>query len=108
MRWAAAADAGFGLPEGFFIGPYGRGGTRGDGHLQAAHLGAAGRVSTRRGDQPAIGDEQRRQAARDADFWGASCVALADDAPHAESLRATLEQLYGPATRVADAWTWQV
>lgn len=27
MRWAVAANAGFGMPEGFFIGPYGRGGT---------------------------------------------------------------------------------
>ncbi len=107
MRWATAADAGFGLPEGFFIGPYGRGGTAAMGTFKQPTSALLADVA-RRGDQPAIGDEQRRQAARDADFWDASCVALADDAPHAESLRATLEQLYGPATRVADAWTWRV
>ena len=56
---------------------------------------------------PAIGDQQRRQAARDIEFWGASCVAVTDDAPHAETLRRALEQLFGPGTRVADAWTWR-
>ncbi|MCZ7376846.1 hypothetical protein [Micromonospora sp. WMMC250] len=107
MRWATAADAAFGLPEGFFIGPYGRGGTAAMGTFKQPTSALLADVA-RRGDQPAIGDEQRRQAARDADFWGASCVALADDAPHADSLRATLEQLYGPATRIADAWIWRV
>ncbi|MEU8422560.1 hypothetical protein AB0C15_16965 [Micromonospora sp. NPDC048835] len=107
MRWATAADAGFGLPEGFFIGPYGRGGSAAMGTFKQPTSALLADVA-RRGDQPAIGDEQRRQAARDADFWGASCVALTDDAPHAEALRATLEQLYGPATRIADAWTWRV
>ncbi|WFF02948.1 hypothetical protein [Micromonospora sp. WMMD964] len=107
MRWATAADAAFGLPEGFFIGPYGRGGTAAMGTFKQPTSALLADVA-RRGDQPAIGDEQRRQAARDADFWGASCVALADDAPHAESLRSTLEQLYGPATRIADVWTWRV
>jgi hypothetical protein len=61
----------------------------------------------RRGVAPAVGDRQRRQAARDVEFWGASCVALTDDAPHAETLRRTLEQLFGPGTRIADAWTWR-
>ncbi|MEU7756104.1 hypothetical protein AB0B57_33015 [Micromonospora sp. NPDC049101] len=107
MRWSTAANAAFGLPEGFFIGPYGRGGTAAMGTFKQPTSALLADVA-RRGDQPAIGDEQRRQAARDADFWGASCVALADDAPHVESLRNTLEQLYGPATRVADVWIWRV
>ncbi|TNH29890.1 hypothetical protein FHG89_10295 [Micromonospora orduensis] len=107
MRWAAAAAAGFGMPEGFFIGPYGRDGTAAMGTFKQPTSALLADVA-RRGDQPAIGDEQRRQAARDADFWGASCVALADDAPHADALKATLEQLYGPSTRIADAWTWRV
>ncbi|MGC4809277.1 hypothetical protein ACLQ29_01940 [Micromonospora sp. DT228] len=107
MRWATAADAAFSLPEGFFIGPYGRRGTAAMGTFKQPTSALLADVA-RRGGQPAIGDEQRQQAAWDADFWGASCVVLADDAPHVESLRTTLEQLYGPATRVADAWTWRV
>lgn len=107
MRWAAAADAGFAIPEGFFIGPYGRGGTAAMGTYKQPTSALLAEVA-KHGLQPAVGDEQRRQAAKDADFWGASCVALAVDTPHAESLRGTLEQLYGPATRIADAWTWRV
>ncbi|MEV7984004.1 hypothetical protein [Micromonospora sp. NPDC085948] len=107
MRWATAANAAFSLPEGFFIGPYGRRGTAAMGTFKQPTSALLADVA-RRGDQPAIGEEQRRQATVDADFWGASCVALADDAPHAESLRNTLEQLYGPATRMADAWIWRV
>lgn len=107
MRWAAATDAGFGIPEGFFIGPYGRGGTAAMGTFKQPTSALLADVA-KRGLQPAIGDEQRQQAKKDADFWGASCVALAVDTPHAESLRGTLEQLYGPATRIADAWIWRV
>ncbi|MER7458304.1 hypothetical protein [Micromonospora sp. NPDC126480] len=107
MRWATAADAEFGMPEGFFIGPYGRNGK--------AAMGTSRRPTARlldgvwkRGLQPAVGEDQRRQAAEDADFWDASCVVLTVDTRHADSLRGTLEQLYGPSTRVADAWIWRV
>ncbi|MEH0939084.1 hypothetical protein [Micromonospora psammae] len=107
MGWAAAADAAFGIPEGFFIGPYGRGGSAAMGTFKQPTSALLADVA-RRGDEPVIGEEQRRQARQDADFWGASCVAVADTAPHAESLRRTLVQLYGPGTRIADAWTWRV
>ncbi|MEH0819009.1 MULTISPECIES: hypothetical protein [unclassified Micromonospora] len=107
MRWAAAADAEFGIPEGFFIGPYGRDGSATMGTSKQPTSVLLADVA-KRGHEPVIGDEQRRQARVDADFWGADCVAVTDDAPHAESLRRTLVQLYGPGTRIADAWTWRV
>ncbi|MCI4064319.1 hypothetical protein MRQ36_17625 [Micromonospora sp. R77] len=107
MAWATAADAGFGMPEGFFIGPYGRGGSATMGTFKRPTSALLADVA-KRGVAPAVGDVQRRQAARDVRFWGASCVALTDDAPHAQTLRGTLEQLFGPPTRVADAWTWRV
>jgi hypothetical protein len=106
MRWATAADAAFGMPEGFFIGPYGPDGSPTMGTYKRPTSALLADVATR-GVPPAIGDEQRRQAARDIRFWGASCVAVADDARYAETLRRTLEQLFGPGTRVADAWTWR-
>ncbi|WP_241825045.1 hypothetical protein [Micromonospora sp. CB01531] len=106
MRWATAADAAFGMPEGFFIGSYGRDGSAAMGTYKRPTSALLADVA-KRGVPAAVGDEQRRQAARDVQFWGASCVALTDDAPHAETLRKTLEQLYGPGTRVADAWTWR-
>ncbi|SCL35683.1 hypothetical protein GA0074692_4156 [Micromonospora pallida] len=106
MRWAVAADAAFALPEGFFIGPYGRDGTAAMGTYKRPTSALLAEVA-RHGEQPVVTEEQRRQAARDIDFWRASCVVLAADERHAASLRGTLEQLYGPATRVADAWTWR-
>ncbi|MGW4497133.1 hypothetical protein ACWENR_00715 [Micromonospora sp. NPDC004336] len=107
MRWATAADAAFGMPEGFFIGSYGRDGTAAMGTWKLPTSALLAGVAER-GGQPVVRDEQRRQAAKDADFWGASCVVLAVDTAHAESLRGTLEQLYGPSTRIADAWIWRV
>ncbi|WP_428961856.1 hypothetical protein [Micromonospora fluostatini] len=106
MRWAAAANAEFALPEGFFIGPYGRGGTAAMGTFKRPTSALLADVA-KNGVPPLVDDAQRERAARDAAFWGASCVAVTDDAPHAGSLRDTLEQLYGPGTRIADAWTWR-
>ncbi|MEU4569309.1 hypothetical protein [Micromonospora sp. NPDC023956] len=106
MRWAVAADAAFALPEGFFIGPYGRDGTAAMGTYKQPTSALLAEVA-RHGEQPVVSEGQRRQAALDADFWNASCVVLAANERHAESLRGTLEQLYGPATRVADAWIWR-
>ncbi|HYN96488.1 MAG TPA: hypothetical protein VES42_21820 [Pilimelia sp.] len=107
MRWAASTNIEFGLPEGFFIGPYGAKGTGSIGTYKQvtsallADVAATGRV-------PVINDDQRRQAETDLRFWRASCVALPDSAPNARPLLATLENLLGPGTRVADTWTWRI
>ncbi|NED55492.1 hypothetical protein G3I24_31970 [Micromonospora aurantiaca] len=107
MRWATATGVAFALPEGFFIGPYGPDGSATMGTWQRPTSALLADVA-RRGVAPAVGDRQRRQAARDVEFWHASCVAVTDDTPHAEMLRRTLEQLYGrPGVRLADAWTWR-
>ncbi|WP_307868729.1 hypothetical protein [Micromonospora sp. C95] len=107
MRWATAANANFSMPQGFFIGPHGRGGS--------ASMGVAPRPTStllaevaRSGLRPVVGDEQRRRAAADVEHWGASCVVLAADTAHADSLRLTLEALYGPSSRLSDAWYWRV
>nr|WP_254910022.1 hypothetical protein [Micromonospora sp. NBS 11-29] len=106
MRWATAAGVAFGMPEGFFIGPYGPGGSAAFGTWQRPTSALLADVA-RRGVRPEIGDRERRAALRDVSFWGASCVALTDDAPHAELLRGTLVELFGPGVRLADAWTWR-
>jgi hypothetical protein len=107
MRWAAAADVGFGTPEGFFIGPYGADGRASMGTYKRPTSALLAEVAET-GGVPPIDDEQRQQARRDLDFWRASCVVLAADAPNLDSLRVTLEALFGPATQVADVWTWKV
>lgn len=107
MRWATATHVGFALPEGFFIGPYGeRHGASMGTYKQptSALLAEVGKT----GGVPQIDDKQRQQVRQDLDFWNASCVVLVDGEPNQDSLQATVEQLLGPATRVADAWVWKV
>ncbi|MDQ7908722.1 hypothetical protein RB614_29735 [Phytohabitans sp. ZYX-F-186] len=107
MRWAAAADAEFGLPEGFFIGPYGKRGRASMGTYKRPTSQLLALVA-KQGGRPEIGEPQRRAAREDVAFWGASCVAVASDQPHREDLVATLEALFGPSTKITDAWTWKV
>ncbi|HEX8631374.1 MAG TPA: hypothetical protein VF755_24705 [Catenuloplanes sp.] len=108
MRWPAAADVAFAIPQGYFIGPFGP-----DGKVvmtPAPRPTAALLFDvSRTGKAPAVVTaEQRAQATRDLATWKASCVALAVNAKNAQALLATAEGLFGPATRVADAWTWRV
>ncbi|MEV4631554.1 hypothetical protein AB0J90_35325 [Micromonospora sp. NPDC049523] len=107
MRWGAAANAEFGMPEGFFIGPYAARGKASMGTYKQATSALLAEVA-KTGVVPGITDEDRQRARQDVQFWRASCVVLASDAPHPESLRVTLEGLFGPGTRIADAWTWKV
>jgi hypothetical protein len=107
MRWATAADAEFGMPQGFFIGPHGQGGRAAMGVAPRPTSALLAEVATS-GLRPVVDDEQRRRAAADVEHWGASCVVLAVATAHADSLRLTLEALYGPSTRIADAWIWRV
>ncbi|WP_305073733.1 hypothetical protein [Micromonospora okii] len=106
MRWAAAADAAFGLPEGFFIGPYGQDGTAAMGTWKRPTSALLTEVATR-GGRPVVGDQERWQATQDAESWGASCFVVADNTPYVDDLRAVLDQLYGPSERIADAWVWR-
>lgn len=106
MRWAAAANARFALPEGFFIGPYGKDGMASIGTYKRPTSARLAEVAAS-GTVPTIGPAERADAVKDADFWGASCFVLARSEPNADALRSTMEQLYGPATEVADVWVWK-
>lgn len=106
MRWGAAANAEFGLPEGFFIGPYAPKGKASMGTYKQPTSLLLNDIAT--GGTRTVGDFERQQAQLDIDFWGASCFALADGTPYGENLRAALEALFGPGTHVADAWIWKV
>jgi hypothetical protein len=107
MRWAAAANAEFGLPEGFFIGPYASGGRASVGTFKRptsrllADIAATGEV-------PPITPEHRGQAARDLAFWGAGCVVLRPGQRYEEQLRSALKELLGPGARIVDVWVWRV
>ncbi|MGY0235615.1 hypothetical protein [Longispora urticae] len=100
LRWAAAAGAAFGVPEGHYIGPWGYGTPR-----RPTSSLLAGVQST--GVAPGIGATHRDQAREDARYWRASCVVLGP-APHRAELRLVLDQLYGPGTDVADVRVWRL
>jgi hypothetical protein len=106
MRWAAAANDAFALPEGFFIGAYGAHGRASVGTYKQPTSGLLADVA-RTGVVPAITDDTRRQAQKDLAFWHADCVALAH-VPQQDALRTTLEQLLGPGTPIVDTWTWKI
>jgi hypothetical protein len=107
MRWAAAANAAFAIPEGFFIGPYASGGR--------ASLGIYSRPTSqllneveRTGAVPTISDTERAQARRDVAYWRASCLVVADHQINGRELRATMEGLFGAGQEVADVHVWRV
>ncbi|MGE5830943.1 MAG: hypothetical protein ACM30G_21650 [Micromonosporaceae bacterium] len=106
MRWAAAANAAFALPEGFFIGPYGPNGHSSIGTYSRPTSRLLADVA-RSGQVPLIDDTTRAQAQRDLAFWRADCVALAHVGEE-RALRQTLEELLGPGRPIDDTWTWSV
>jgi hypothetical protein len=106
MRWAAAADDAFALPEGFFIGPYGPNGISSIGKYPTGTSILLAQVSTS-GVVPQITDGIRAQARADLAYWKADCVALAQ-APNEDALHSTLDQLLGPGRPIDDAWIWKI
>jgi hypothetical protein len=106
IRYATEAFAQFAIPQGYFIGPYGANG--------AGALGAPARRTSalldavaQTGTVPAIDDTIRAEARKDVSFWKANCLVLTAH-PRFDQLRDTLNLLYGPGTRVADAIVWRV
>jgi len=107
MRWGAAANAEFAIPEGMFIGPYGQDGNASMGKYQRPTSALLADVA-KTGTIPMIGAGRRHQAQADMGAWGASCVVLDPEAPHTDVLYYTLQELFGPGTRIADVWTWRL
>jgi hypothetical protein len=107
MRWGAAANAAFAIPEGMFIGPYGPDGNASMGRYQRPTSALLADVAET-GTMPRIDAGRRQQAQADMAAWGASCVVLDPEAPHTDVLYDTLQELFGPGTRIADVWAWRL
>jgi hypothetical protein len=107
MRYAAINMAAFGMPEGFFIGPYGI--------RQRASIGTFKRPTSellykvsKTGKLPPITENERATATYDIYRWSADCIVLTET-PHRAELQQALEQLLGrPGTPVADALVWKI
>jgi hypothetical protein len=107
MRWPAAADVAFAIPEGFFIGPYAAGGQASIGIYSRPTSQLFNKVEST-GTVPEITDDDRARARDDLAYWNASCLVLADtDQPHGAELRQTLEALFGPGRHDVDVTVWR-
>ncbi len=106
MRWPAAADDAFGIPEGFFIGPYAEDHKSSIGRYPAPTSQLLAKVA-RDGAVPQTDAGTRAQARADLTYWKADCVALAH-VPNESALHSTLDQLLGPGTLVDDVWAWKI
>lgn len=106
MRFAADQRVAFGLPEGFFIGPYGRNGRATIGTWKRPTSSLLAQVA-RTGKRPPVDDKVRAQARTDLARWKASCVVLTEH-PYKDQLRLTVEDLLGPGKQVADAIIWSL
>jgi hypothetical protein len=107
MRWPAAADDAFGIPEGFFIGPYAAGGQASMGIYSRPTSQLFNEVE-RTGTVPPITATERAHARDDIAYWHASCLVLADrDQVHGTELRQALEALFGPGRHVVDVTVWR-
>jgi hypothetical protein len=106
MRWAAAADDRFALPEGFFIGPYGPGGRPVVGTYPRPTSQLLAKTNETGQITPVTG-AIRAQADADLTFWRADCIALAH-VPNEEVLKFNLESLFGPGRMVDGTWIWDV
>jgi hypothetical protein len=106
MRWAAAADDRFALPEGFFIGPYGPNGSAVVGTYPRPTSQLLAKVNQTGTSTPVTG-AIRAQAEADLTFWRADCLVLAH-VPNEAILKFNLELLFGPGRMVDGTWIWDV
>jgi hypothetical protein len=104
MRYAADQQVAFGMPEGFFIGPYGRYGRATIGTWKRPTSALLAEVA-KTGKVPVVDNNMRAQAKVDLTRWKAKCVVLTET-PHRDALMRTLEALLGPGKPVSDAVIW--
>jgi hypothetical protein len=106
QRWQVAANFGFAIPSGFFLGP----GPHGRSHIGPWPRRPTDQLLTdvaRYGTPAIVTDADRDQARRDLAYWHAVVVVL-DPGHSPDVLRQTATELFGPPTRVDDVWLWQV
>lgn len=108
QQWAVATGVGIRVADGYFLGPR-------SASDATARFGPAERPTARllrsvsaSGQQPTITENMRSAAWDDLRFWQADILVL-DRPPHAEVLRATVDELLGQtAVQHGGVWVWDV
>jgi hypothetical protein len=104
MRWAIAARHDFAVAQGYFLGPASADDPSGR-FFASPRPTQVVLEDAAQGRPHAIGAAERDQARADVRYWRADAIVLPGDQPQ---VRAALDQLYGPGTRVDDVWVWDV
>lgn len=107
LHWQIEAGFGFGLPGGYFNGPYG--------DERVGIYGAEPRFTSNllrevrnTGVIPPVNDSWREQARVDLAYWKAGVLVLAPQ-PNDSALRATVEKLLGKSGKwVGGVWVWDL
>jgi hypothetical protein len=104
MRWAVAARHDFAVAQGYFLGP-----TSADdpsGRFFASPRPTQVLLEDAAQGRPhQIGATEREQARADVRYWRADAIVVPGDQ---SGVRAALDGLFGPGTRVDDVWVWDV
>ncbi len=106
MRWAAATDGRIAMPQGWFIGPYGKGGAAAVGVYPRATSQLLQRVA-KSGTAAEISPLDKQALARDIAYWKAASFVLDPRHPQAGALKQTVDGLLGPGELVGDVWVWR-
>jgi hypothetical protein len=112
QRWQVAANFGFAIPAGFFLGP----GPDGRSQIGPIHRPTYEllNLAALDGYDPVINDYDRQQARLDLAYWHAGVVVLSDGGrgsrwtDRGELLLRLTTDLLGPPQRVDDVWLWKV
>ncbi|GLZ82110.1 glycosyl transferase [Actinorhabdospora filicis] len=107
MRWQVAADLGFAIPLGAFIGPNVK--DHDKGMWSAPRNPTANLIFwvTQTGQVPEVTDVQRAQARVDLEGWKAEVVVLQETAANT-ALLSMLTDMLGEPVKVKDVWVWDV
>ena len=106
MRWAAATDARIAMPQGWFIGPYGKNGAAAVGVYPRPTSQLLQRVA-KSGTAATVTGRDRESLRKDIAYWRAASFVLDVRHPQAGALKLTMEGLLGPGERVEDVWVWR-
>jgi hypothetical protein len=107
MQWQTEQGFRFKILGGYFLGPDPgradrRAGFGAGGHVVRSVLGES------RDSRMVVTDEQREHCLAQLHSWRTDFLLLPDDAPNAQVVRDSAEQILGPGQRVEDVWIWRV
>jgi hypothetical protein len=109
IRYGSAADVGFAVPSGYFLGPVSPDDNTGRwGPPPRPTWELLTKVRSGEVEVATIGDAERANAVADLRYWKADAIVLSTSGGTDVKLQIALERLVGPGTRVHDVWLWDV